>query len=359
MTRFVAVVVLVLAFAAIAAGSSPVVPHGGVLVGPEGLADDSRARVAADRVLSSLMDGDADTAIALSAAEADPLRFEQMATVVVDALRQADPSVAGTHWLEWLEVQPVRVWQRHEETSADWFVPVYQLDRRASGTLQLWQRRLLADAWRERFARDPVPAVQALAAVDDAQRQAAADAVGALDRASLDRLRSALLQHDEAPAGLWLAVAERRPDRQAFIEIFTRGTQRDRLAALQRVTVLLAAADAHTVLLQAAEDRDLASAATLALAELAGRHPPAFELLQQRLEQRELGASAAAALARMPVDDRVPRIEKLLGEHPSPTRAAHLVLALRLEGSSAAQSVLQRWADDPRLPEPMRKELQR
>ena len=49
----------------------------------------------------------------------------------------------------------------------------------------------------------------------------------------------------------------------------------------------------------------------------------------------------------------------MLKSSTDPRSAGNLVLALRLEDSENARAVLQRWADDPRLPESLRRELQR
>jgi len=335
----------------------PVVPPHARLVSPDQLARAVDARLV-DRVAQALAAGRAGDAIAVLAAEPDPQAFELAASAMIDRLRASPPSAAGRAWLQWLAAEPVRLYQRHEETAGDWFVPALQVPMRAQGTLELWQHVERRDGWVQAFRTQPRAALRRLDSADASDIDAAADAVSQLSTADFAAVRVEFDRIDPAPA-LWLAAAQRAADPQAVRRLLDRGQPAQRLAALTLAVDTLGPAEAQTVLDLAAEQPALASAATLALARIAVEHPPALQRLQSRLADKALGSSAAAALARIPSPDRVERIESMLKSSTDARSAGNLVLALRLEDSADARAVLQRWAQDPRLPESLRRELQR
>jgi hypothetical protein len=333
-------------------------PPGAVLVESAPPASTAQAAAALQQsVQSALRQQRPQAAIALLAAEADPLLFEWAADAVIAQLRSAVPDAAGGVLLDWLAGQPVRVYRRHEETAADWFVPLFDVGARARGSQMLWRQHEQRLAWQQRLAQQPKAALRALATADAAQQARAAEALPALLPGERAALRAALSA--AAPVALWHALALLQPDAEAYAQVLARGSQTQQLELIASAPQALPAAEAQRWLETAGESPELASAALLALAALAPRHPPALERLKSALDDPLHGASAAAAWARLPQPDRVQRIEALLGMAPSATRAAHLVLALRLDGSPQAQAVLRRWSGDQRLPEALRRELQR
>jgi hypothetical protein len=308
-----------------------------------------------DRLLQA---GQADAARARLIAEADPVIAEAAADALIERLRRAAPSRAGSELLQWLAGQPDRLFRRHEETAADWFVPWFAVARRADGTLEAWRRDQERENWHRRLAEDPAAAIEALAADTPDQQQRAAEAALELSDAEIGRLLDAArVAPERLSADLWAAIGERSGDPQAAAEVLARGSQVQQLALIAAVPRRLPPAQAQALLERAGHQPALASAATLALAALAASHPPAADLLAHRLDDPELGPSAAAALARMPGADRVARIDAMLGAEPTALRSRHLVLALRLEGSPQAGALLQRWASDPRLPTALQREL--
>lgn len=350
------VAALLLSFAAAAPAAVPELPRGAMLVAPETLAAAEPAALALEqRAGAALQAGDAPAAIALLAAETDPSVRELAADRLIERLRAGPPSVAGAALLDWLAARPAQVYRRHDETAADWFVPVFDLDGRARGTRLLWQQQAEREHWRERLAQAPQAALADLADADAGALARAAEAIAALTPEQHAGVRAAL--DGGSPAALWLASARRAPDLDAYRAVLARGGEAQQLELVASARIALPADAALRFLDAAAERPALASAAILALAPLAADHTPALERLDDLLSDREHGASAAAALARLPRPDRVQKIEALLETAPDATRATHLALALRLEGSPAAQAALRRLADDPRLPEGLRQEL--
>jgi hypothetical protein len=340
--------------------ATAVLPAGAVLVRTEAMPDPSERQQLQQRMQGALARGDVAAAIAAFESTADPRLAEAAAAALIDDLR-AEPIrlPAASGWLQWLAAQPPRVYVRHEETAADWFLPLHDLANRAAGTLQLWQADTAREAWQRQFARTPAAALAALADSDDAeQRAAAAAAVATLPAIEFDALRRAAATLDIAP-DMAVAIAERSDDPAAWQRVLAAGDDQQRLQLVARAGTRLAPQAALDWLQQAMSRPALASAALLAVAELAAREPAAGAVLRDALDDPELGPSAAAGLARSAEVDRVARIEALLDADAGTLKRRHLALALRLEGSAAADAVLQRWARDPAMPRALRRELQR
>jgi hypothetical protein len=352
-------VVLLLATAWAGAGTTAV-PPGAVLLESASASDTRSAKALAAAALEALDNDDEHQAQARLAAAPDHVSFELAAASVIDALRGGAPSSAGTAVLQWLASQPVRVYVRHEETGADWFVPWQSIAARAAGTLDVWRAWQERQHWSERIATQPEAAFEALLVAPAAQHERAAEALAVMPGAMFDRFAAlASARPDQRLPAIRLAIAQREPTFAAFERALRDGDQIQQLALIARANELLPPADAVRFLERGALQPPLASAAVLAMAELAATHPPALDALKARLDDPDLGPSIAAGLARLPVAGRVAKIESMLGDQPVPTRAFNLALALRLEGSSAARDVLRRWSEDPRLPDALRGELQR
>lgn len=349
-------VAMLVSFAPAAPAAVRALPEDAVLVAPSALAAaEPAARALEQQVVALLADRPAD-AIALLAAEADPLVFERAADRLIERLRAQPPSTAGGALLDWLATRPARVFQRHDETAADWFVPLFDPASRARGTQAIWQHATERAHWQQRLAQDPGAALAELGEAEPASVWRAAEAIAGLTAGQHAALRKAL--DGASPVALWLASARRQPDPLAYAAVLRRGDEAQQLELVAAAATALPPEAALRFLETASRQATLASASIVALAALAPRHPPALQRIEAWLADPQQGASAAAALARMPSSDRVQRIEALLDDADA-TKATHLALALRLEGSADAQAVLRRWAEDPRLPERLRRELQR
>jgi hypothetical protein len=309
------------------------------------------------RVQELLASSDAASAIAVLSTEGDPLLAELAAAEVIDALRTRPASAAARGLVEWLALQPDRVYRRHEETAGDWYLPLLGIAARAEGTLLLWRHAEERAAWAERLSRPSDATWADLERVSGDEAERAAEALLQLDTRSYATFRASAPTH-ALPAPVWLAIATRSPDRDSYDRAWAVSDGRQRLLLVERAADALPAADAVRWLAQATEAPEVASAALLAVASLSEREPAARAVLLRALDDPAFGPSAAAGLARGAADGRAERIAALLDAGASEIKARHLVLALRLDASPAAHDVLRRWAHDSRLPDTLRRELQ-
>lgn len=342
-------------FALLAAGSvlagTAVLPPGAVLI-DAGTAKPDAAQVAmaAGAVLARAAAGDADGAFAALRRIEDPLRFELTAARVVAALQEA-PGAGAPALLAKLEGVPPRVFRRHEETAADWFLPVFDIAAKARSARLLLERRTRREAWLARLAADPKAALAAGA--KHGEDPALVDAIAQASPALIARLVEAAAKADAAlPSAAQAALAARSGDAHAWRLALRESRPLDVLPLFARVDTALGDAEARAWLQEAAAHPAYASAAAMAATRLAGTEALAA------LDSAEQGAEAAAVLAQRP--DAIELAERALADpSASPTRLAHLVLMLRLIDDAAARARLQALRDDPRLPAAVRAELQR
>jgi hypothetical protein len=299
----------------------------------------------------------AESAVAALTSESDALLRELAAAAVLDVLRTELPTPDSLRLVEWLASQPDRVFTRHEETAGDWFVPLLDIAARANGTLLLWQHGSERAAWVARMEQPAAGLWAELEGVSGSAVERAAEALFELDPAAYSALRTATRTH-ALPSPLRVAIALRSPDRESYASAWSVGDARQRLALVERAAEVLPAADALEFLQRATDDPAQASAAVIAVAALSEREQAAHAVLLQALDDPVLGPSAAAGLARGAAHGRVERITALLDADASVTKARHLALALRLDGSPAAREMLQRWARDPQVPASLRSELE-
>lgn len=308
-------------------------------------------------VRAELARGDAAAAMALLHAIEDPLRREAIAVAAIDELQTLPATPAADEFLAQLALEPVLVYRRHEETLGNWFVPVYDVPGRAQSA-----RRLLARL----AARDRL--LPALRAGDPAALRSKSSDVAVLAAAieqltpeQADRLlQRAVREGGELPSAAWAALAWRAPSPLALDAVIRRADPVDALPLLQQLPPRLKAAQALPWLEQALQRPEYRSVAVSGIGVLAASDAGAEARLVELLgaADPDIGTSAAAALARLDVPDRLQRIDALL-ERKSGVALARLALALRLEDSPGARARLERLAQDARLPAALRKELQR
>ncbi len=349
-------------WAASATAGTATLPSGAVLVEPEHWNEPAgRAQADAAIVLQILARQGAAAANARIESWSDPTRFELAAVIVIETL-QAQPSTspastaATTEFLSTLERTPIRLYQRHEETAADWFLPVFNIPARAASA-----RRLLAfaqdrDALVARLQSDPRKAFEDTA--DSAQLLAAS--IERVAPTTVDRITALALAEDiTMPSPAWAALARRKPEPAILLATLQHAEALDVLPLIEELPPKLTPSVALDWLQQAASMPAYASSAVLGLGTLASRSPAAETALAKYLGDPVTGASAAAALARLARPDRLERIDALLSKARTAAVVTDLALALRLEGSDAALQRLQRLASDPRLPAAAKAELQR
>ena len=299
--------------------------------------------------------GAIDDVIAMLAAMSDPVERESSAARLLDRL-QASGGDAPTALLDALERTPVLVYRRHEETAADWFLPVYDIPAKVQSLRLLQAQRQAVAALRKTLQeKDADKAFAAAAAADP--RVAALAIDSATGTAVLRLAAKSKRAATRLPSPALAALARRTRDPADLLQALDRGAPLDVLPLFESTLPTLAPADALRVLHDALARPDYASTAAFALVALAPRDADAASLLENALVAPATGASIAAALAHSP--DGLTRIDALLASATQPAALKHLALALRLDGSAGALQRLDRLREDPRLPATVRTELQR
>lgn len=334
-------------------------PADAVVVDPLAMSaeDLAGARGVAKRARAALASGPAAALKIVSGVE-DPLRHALAASALIADLQEGEGDPASLAVLQQLTKTPLRVFRRHEETAADWFLPHIDVAGQARFALRLLDARVARKRWAEAWDAEPVAALEELRRVDPSARRVALEGLESLPTLGVNRVLTLALADPggQSPA-LWSTLALATGKRAAFGAAASHGedadllrllSARDRLPEPQAVDWLLALAERPT----------LASAALLALAEHAEHGSLAWSRLVQALDDPALAPSAAAALAHRPHPDRVTRIASL-SDGASPQRLFGVVLALRLEGSRQALTALDGLREDPRLSAATRAELLR
>ena len=163
------VLALPLAGAAVARALA-LLPANAVVVAPDDLpiAASGVAKRAADDALRSLGEGDDVAAWAALQSVPDPLAFELAAAELIAALQAGGESAAADRLLVRLADVPTRVFHRHAETAAHWYLPLFDVAARAKSAQALRARAQQREAWRSRFEADSSAALGALGDVDGA-----------------------------------------------------------------------------------------------------------------------------------------------------------------------------------------------
>lgn len=291
----------------------------------------------------------------------DPLARELAAAGLVSKLQNVESTAASREVLVELAGAPTLVFRRHEETRGDWFVPLIDVAARAKFAQRALAVRDKRAEWAERLIADPSGALRDASLAPAEQRLLIAEAITELSAHSLASLeKQVLLDKSPQPTDVWRALAERSNNPAVYAAAADACSEGDLLVLVYVVTRQLAPVDAERWLLEMSERRPLNSAALLALAPRADIGSQAISRLIFALDSPTEGASAAAALATRPQADRLDLLQALAGDPDvGGQRLTWLALALRLEGSSEALTLLQGLAEHPRLPPSVRKELVR
>lgn len=309
---------------------------------------------------AALRVGGAKAALAELATLTEPLAFELAAARLVAVLQADEDSPPGRSVLLELTKVSTRVFRRHEETRADWFVPLVDVPGKAQFALRAWDTNAERRAWLADLTAGTNSAIRALSIATASSQPALLEAIAELAQARLDALSATMLLQPEAFASsVWAAIAARSQDKRVFAATLLRCDDRDLLALLPAVGQLTAS-EAGGWLIQVSARPALTSAALLALAPLADQRSAALQHLVLNLDGETHGASAATALGHRPQPDRLAFIEQLIADPAaSSRRLTSLALALRMDGSTQARVILVQLARDPRLPASVRAELLR
>lgn len=244
---------------------------------------------------------------------------------------------------EWALQQPVTFLRRHEETAADWFLPLIDLAADARNLERGWREQAQRGQWQQRWTNDPRAALRAVAQASMEDQARAGEALALLDATSFARWRTAAaaVAPSEVPVALWLASAQRQSDAEAIANALANGDGEARLAALALISPLPDRA-ALPLLEQAERDPTLSSAATLALVPRLLAGADHHDQVLTRLADPQRRASAAAALARL---DAAPQAKALADLwHGADTEAKRgLRLAAELSALPAAATLKRQW----------------
>lgn len=335
------------------------IPADASLVEPESLRIDA-AQAAADAMpaLAAVARGDAAQAHALLRRLPGAARFEAAATQVIEQLQQQPASASADALLEALSREPVRLYRRHDETAGDWFVPVFDVPGRAQSARALLARVLERDRLLPKLRRgDSQPLAEGRS--DPAALVAALELLSAAEARQL--ATRALHEGETLAPGAWSALARRSPEAGTLDAVLRFEQPAETLALLQQLPADLPTEKAYAWLDRALDVGEYRSAAVAGMGREAARSPLAARKLFELLGATDAatGASAAAALARLPVEQRFAEYDRVLAKSRDPKLLARVALALRLDDTPEARQRLQRLKDDPLLTEAARAELQR
>jgi hypothetical protein len=140
-----------------------------------------------------------------------------------------------------------------------------------------------------------------------------------------------------------LLLARRLADVELASLVIGHADARVALDALRLLPGVLDSQSAFRLLTEASRRADIASAAMLAIGPFARQDAIARSFLIERIDDPELGASAATALSSIDDPAIAAEIGRRLRTTSSDIARRHFVLALQLDGGSAARDELGRF----------------
>jgi hypothetical protein len=325
--------------------------------------------VATDASLSALAESGRTSDLALQVRRIsidrtlEPVAREWLLDRGLHALARQQPTAEARTVVQQLAGRPPEVFGRIDPDHGDHATPLYDTGATARFVLRAWRRsdaRAAAEAdlaagrtqFVERFAVNP----------SGPQRQGIVEAIELAPLAQLSVQRNAAaaamsagMRVDEVA----LLLARRLADVELASLVIGHADARVALDALRLLPAVLDSQSAFRMLAEASRRADIASAAMLAIGPVARQDAIARSFLFERIDDPELGASAATALAS--IDD--PAIAAEIGRRLSTTSSdiarRHFVLALQLDGGSAARDELGRFVASQQGSAQLRSEVRR
>ncbi len=239
------------------------------------------------------------------------------------------------------------VFGRIDPDHGDNATPLYDTGATARFVLRAWLRsEARATAAAELAARGTGLIQRYAASASAPQREGIVQAFEAAPTADLAAQRSAVIAAMSAGARadeIALVLARRLADAELASLVIGHADARVALDALRFLPTTFDSQSAFRLLAEASRRADIASAATLAIGGLARHDATARAFLFEQIQDPELGASAATALAGVG-DPAIPaEIGRRLRTAPTETSRRLHVLALQLDGGPAALSELSRF----------------
>jgi hypothetical protein len=244
------------------------------------------------------------------------------------------------------------VYTRVDPDHGDRATPLYDTAATARFVLRNWDRNAARKAAVADLAAGRATVVERFAGRagqgdQDAVRAGIADAFRAAAPTLLPAQRAAIVEALTAGRRvdeLALIAAERLADTQLFDLVFGLADETVALAAVPAAARTLDVQTAFGRLSIASRRAEIASAAVLEIGRIAKGDALARQFLFDALESRDLGPSAATALAAL--DD--PAVASELGRRLAKTHSEEsrrlILLALRLDASPAAEAEVRRFA---------------
>ncbi|MBD8526927.1 hypothetical protein [Pseudomarimonas arenosa] len=295
------------------------------------------AQLKADQMIVLLNQSEAGMALGVLDAIDDPLIHDQAAALVLQALPEQAASPARRAYLDGVQQRPQKVWQRHEETRADWFVPVFHIHAQARALPAQWQANEWRKRWLGRYASVSAQWVDQLVqrqgeATEEYQREmrVAAEVLASLPPQLFERVYERLIDVRSLPASIALALSGRAPAESLLRQVIDHGQSSEILGAID---VLRHWADpaAERLLVELEAQSEWSSAATLALVPKWVDKPAP---IVSRLADPKHRASTASAIARLPETEMLAVIERLANADKQIDQG--LMLALELQGGEVA-----------------------
>ena len=268
------------------------------------------------------------------------------------ALARLEPTPRARETVLRLVSRTPVVYTRVDPDHGDRATPLYDTAATARFVLRNWDRNAARIAAEADLAAGRAAVVERFAGRaghggQDAVRAGIADAFGTAAPAVLSAQRPAIVEALTAgrPVDeLALIAAERLADAELFDLTFGLADEPVALAAVPAVARALDSQTAFGRLSIASRRADIASAAVLEIGRLAKVDASARQFLFDALESRDVGPSAAAALAALDDPAVAPELGRRLAKTRSEDSRRLIVLALRLDASAAAQEELRRFA---------------
>ena len=263
------------------------------------------------------------------------------------ALARGTPTPAARSSVARLAARRPVVYARIDPDHGERATPLYDTGATARFVLRQWDRTAAGDAAATALAagRTETIARFAAAAPGDPVAEGIADAYRAAPPAALAAQRAAV--GDALAAGrrvdaLALILAERLADAALFGLVFDFADEPVALAAIP-AAASLDAGSALALLGRASRRADIASAAVLAIGQLANNDAAARRFLFDAVAEPDIGASAAAALGQLDDPAVSAELGQRLAKSSDEATRRRLVLALKLDASPAARDELGRF----------------
>jgi hypothetical protein len=293
----------------------------------------------------------------------EPVAREWLLDRGLHALARQQPTPEARTVVQQLAGRPPEVFGRADPDHGDQATPLYDTGATARFVLRAWQRSDARAAAEADLAAGRTQLIERFAATPSGPlRQGIVEAIEFAPPAQLAPQRNAAaaaMSAGERVDEIALVLARRLADVELASLLIGHADARVALDALRLLPAVLDSQSAFRQLAEASRRADIASAAILAIGPLARQDAAARSFLFERIDDPGLGASAATALASIDDPAIAADIGRRLHSTSSDIARRHLVLALLLDGGSAARDELGRFVATQQGSAQLRSEVRR